>query len=115
MVKKRSSSGVPCHPAINRDAVELKATTECHVRDLFAPDQSSQGFRRPTDIRSALLQVHVAVVSGGDIYVLSKMLGHSSVQVTQRHYAFIAPDDVGAKVLAVMEPTKPAKATKRKR
>jgi integrase/recombinase XerD len=41
---------------------------------------------------------------GGDIYVLSKMLGHSSVQVTQRHYAFIAPDDVGAKVLAIMEP-----------
>jgi hypothetical protein len=52
--------------------------------------------------------------------VLSKMLGHSSVQVTQRHYAFIAPDDVGAKVLAVMEPTKPTKpattkATNRKR
>jgi len=41
---------------------------------------------------------------GGDIYVLSKMLGHSSVQVTQRHYAFIAPDDVGARVLAIMEP-----------
>jgi integrase/recombinase XerD len=53
---------------------------------------------------------------GGDIYVLSKMLGHSSVQVTQRHYAFIAPDDVGAKVLAVMEPMmKPTKRTTTKK
>jgi integrase len=49
---------------------------------------------------------------GGDIFVLSKMLGHSSVQVTQRHYAFIAPDDVGAKMLAVMEPDRLSRSGK---
>ena len=52
------------------------------------------------DVGSAAYVRRAVPAARGDIYVLSKMLGHSSVQVTQRHYAFIAPDGVGAKVLA---------------
>lgn len=32
------------------------------------------------------------VISGGDIFRLSRLLGHSSVQITQRTYAHLAPD-----------------------
>jgi hypothetical protein len=32
------------------------------------------------------------VLSGGDIFRLSRMLGHANVQITQRTYAHLAPD-----------------------
>jgi len=49
---------------------------------------------------------HRFLVAGGDIYVLSKILGHSSVAVTERHYAYLRREDVADKMLAVMEPQK---------
>lgn len=42
---------------------------------------------------------------GGDIYTLSKVLGHSSVVVTEKHYAPVLQTDLDAKMRAVMEPT----------
>ena len=63
MVEKCAPSNMPRHPAVDPVAVKLNAPTESHVRDLLAPDQSSKGFRRATDVGSALLHVHVAVVS----------------------------------------------------
>jgi len=50
---------------------------------------------------------HRFLQRGGDIFALSKHLGHSSVQVSEKHYAYLSHDDVGAKVLAVMEPQTP--------
>ena len=34
--------------------------------------------------------------AGGDIYKLSKILGHSSVAVTETHYAHLLKDDLVA-------------------
>jgi len=47
---------------------------------------------------------HRFLVKGGDIYELSKILGHSSVAVTERHYAYLRREDVAAKHLAIMDP-----------
>lgn len=55
----------------------------------------------PHDLRHTF--GHRYLVRGGDIYDLSKILGHSSVAVTERHYAYLRKEDVGAKMLAVME------------
>lgn len=38
---------------------------------------------------------------GGDIYTLSKILGHASVAVTERHYAHLLKEDIRAKSDAV--------------
>ncbi len=40
---------------------------------------------------------------GGDIYVLSKLLGHASVAVTEKHYSFMRQEDIAARMLAIME------------
>ena len=54
----------------------------------------------PHDLRHTF--GHRFLVKGGDIYVLSKILGHSSVAVTERHYAYLRREDVAEKMLAVM-------------
>jgi integrase/recombinase XerD len=36
------------------------------------------------------------ILAGGDIFRLSKILGHSSVEVTRKHYAHLVPDDLKA-------------------
>jgi integrase len=38
---------------------------------------------------------------GGDIYTLSKILGHSSVAVTEKHYAHLLKEDLRAKADAI--------------
>jgi integrase/recombinase XerD len=43
------------------------------------------------------------LVKGGDIYTLSKVLGHASVAVTEKHYAKLLREDVAVKMRAVME------------
>ena len=58
---------------------------------------------------------HRFIVKGGDIYVLSKILGHSSVAVTARHYAHLRREDVREKHLAVMDPQPAPPARKRSR
>jgi integrase len=54
----------------------------------------------PHDLRHTF--GHRYLVRGGDIYDLSKILGHASVAVTERHYAYLRKEDVRAKMLAVM-------------
>lgn len=56
----------------------------------------------PHDLRHTF--GHRYLVRGGDIYDLSKILGHASVAVTERHYAYLRKEDVRDKMLAVMEP-----------
>jgi integrase len=40
---------------------------------------------------------HRWLVGGGDIYTLSKILGHASVAVTEKHYAHLLREDIRAK------------------
>lgn len=54
----------------------------------------------PHDLRHTF--GHRWLVAGGDIYVLSKLLGHASIAVTQSHYAHLLKEDIAAKVKAVM-------------
>jgi len=69
----------------------------------FKPGSVSQAFRRAR--RRAGIEkgsFHALrdtfarnfILAGGDIYRLSKVLGHSSVRVTERYYAHIIPDDL---------------------
>jgi integrase/recombinase XerD len=39
---------------------------------------------------------HRWLKTGGDVYVLSKVLGHSSVVTTERHYAHVLKEDLSA-------------------
>lgn len=55
----------------------------------------------PHDLRHTF--GHRFLVRGGDIYVLPKLLGHASVAVTEKHYAYLRREDIAAKMLAVMD------------
>jgi integrase/recombinase XerD len=44
------------------------------------------------------------MAKGGDIYTLSKILGHASVAVTEKHYAKLLRENIADKMMAVMEP-----------
>jgi integrase/recombinase XerD len=55
----------------------------------------------PHDLRHTF--GHRWLVAGGDIYTLSKLLGHSSVNVTEQHYAHLLKEDLASKMMAVME------------
>ena len=55
----------------------------------------------PHDLRHTF--GHRWLAAGGDIYTLSKLLGHSSVNVTEQHYAHLLKEDVASKMTAVME------------
>jgi integrase len=39
--------------------------------------------------------------AGGDIYTLSKILGHASVAVTEKHYAHLLREDLRSKADAI--------------
>ena len=43
--------------------------------------------------------------AGGDIYVLSKLLGHSSVSITERHYAHVVDADIIARARQIRLPS----------
>lgn len=62
----------------------------------------------PHDLRHTF--GHRYLVKGGDIYTLSKILGHASVAVTEKHYGYLSHTDVATKMLAVMEPGQTQKA-----
>jgi integrase len=44
---------------------------------------------------------HRWLVNGGDIYTLSKILGHASVAVTEKHYTHLLKEDLRAKADAI--------------
>ena len=65
-------------------------------------DRAQIGHISPHDLRHEFGRRFI--VKGGDIYMLSKILGHSSVAVTQKHYAAVLDSDLHNAMLAVMEP-----------
>lgn len=77
---------------------------EQRFRDVMATACERAGIRHlsPHDLRHTF--GHRYLSKGGDIYVLSKILGHASVSVTEKHYAYLRREDVTARMLAVMDP-----------
>lgn len=67
---------------------------------LLNSDTFPYAFLSPHDIRHSFGARYIQ--RGGKIYTLSKILGHSSVAVTEKHYAFMSRDDVATEMLAVM-------------
>lgn len=58
----------------------------------------------PHDLRHTFGHRYLAKGKGdGDIYVLSKILGHANVAVTEKHYAYLRREDIASKMLAVMD------------
>lgn len=57
----------------------------------------------PHDLRHTFGHRYLTIHSG-DIYVLSKILGHASVAVTERHYGYLKQSDVNVKMLETMDP-----------
>jgi integrase len=86
--------------ALNRDGATLvfpgdqgKPRTKPGVREPFKQAVSRAGL--PKELRFHDLRHSFAshwVLDGGDIFRLSKILGHSSVVVTQKTYAHLIPD-----------------------
>jgi integrase len=56
----------------------------------------------PHDLRHTF--GHRWLKAGRDIKLLSLILGHASVAVTEKHYAYLSLSDVRARMMAVMEP-----------
>lgn len=55
----------------------------------------------PHDLRHTF--GHRFLTRGGDIHTLSKLLGHASIAVTEKHYAYLRQEDIATRMLAVME------------
>jgi integrase/recombinase XerD len=64
----------------------------------------------PHDLRHTF--GHRWLVKGGDIYTLSKILGHASVAVTEKHYAKLLRENIADKMKAVMEPLRELRVVK---
>lgn len=79
------------------------AQTPARIREVLAAACERAGIPHisPHDLRHTF--GHRFLVKGGDIYVLSKILGHASVAVTEKHYAYLRREDIASKMLAVME------------
>jgi integrase len=77
--------------------------TPARFREVLAATCQRAGIPHisPHDLRHTF--GHRFLVKGGDIYVLSKLLGHASVAVTEKHYAYLRREDITSKMLAVME------------
>jgi integrase len=73
------------------------------LRDVLGTAAQRAGVHHlsPHDLRHTF--GHRWLVAGGDIYTLSKLLGHSSVNVTEQHYAHLLKEDLASKMMAVME------------
>ena len=67
-------------------------------------ERAQIGHLSPHDLRHTF--GHRWLQRGGDVFTLSKVLGHSSVVITEKHYAHLLQPDIEAKMKAVMEPTK---------
>jgi integrase/recombinase XerD len=63
----------------------------------------------PHDLRHTFATRFIA--RGGDIYVLSKVLGHSSVTITEKLYVHLEPEDVVRRALAYTSPAAKSGAT----
>ncbi len=81
----------------------LWSMSQQRVWEVMRDASESVGIGRisPHDLRHTF--GHRWIQKGGDIYVLSKILGHASVAVTEKHYAYLLKEDLGTKMRAVME------------
>jgi integrase/recombinase XerD len=79
--------------------VLARAAKRAGLRD---PDTGDPMTLSPHDLRHCFGSRWL--VKGGDIYTLSKVLGHASVAVTEKHYAKLLRENIADKMLAVMEP-----------
>ena len=73
------------------------------LRDVLATaaKQARSHHLSPHDVRHTF--GHRWLPAGGDIYTLSTLLGHFSVNVTEQHYAHLLKEDLASKMMAVME------------
>lgn len=83
---------------------KLWTQTQARLRDVLQVGcvRAQIGHISPHDLRHTF--GHRWLQKGGDIYTLSKILGHSSVQITERHYAHLLQPDIDLKMRSVMEP-----------
>jgi len=77
--------------------------TQARLREVIqkACERAEIDHLSPHDLRHTF--GHRWLQKGGDIYTLSKVLGHSSVAVTEKHYAHLLESDIDKRVRAVME------------
>lgn len=100
----------PCRWEVRKSrAVPLTPAAQKTIDDQLAADERLWP-QNPQRLREVLATAakrgtfgHRWLVAGGDIYTLSKLLGHSSVNVTEQHYAHLLKEDLASKMTAVME------------
>lgn len=101
MGKQRS---IPINDALLRMLERWRGRHEGKLFPDLGPNQVTMTFRRrrrevglPRGISIHTLRATFAchlIAKGVDIYTVSKLLGHSSVKVTERHYLALDPDHV---------------------
>ena len=81
----------------------LWTSTQQNMRGMLDRACAHAGIGRisPHDLRHTF--GHRWLTRGGDIYTLSKVLGHASIVVTEKHYAHLLKEDIGAKMRAIMD------------
>lgn len=105
MGKRRT---VPINETLHEVLVKWPHPHDGRLFPMYTPDTISQKFRRwvaklglPTGISLHSLRSTFAchlIDKGVDIYTVSRLLGHSSVKVTERHYLALEPDHVSEAV-----------------
>lgn len=83
---------------------KLWTQTPARLREVLQVgcERAGIGHISPHDLRHTF--GHRYLKKGGRLQNLTKILGHSSIQVTERHYAHILQPDIETEMLRVMEP-----------
>lgn len=89
---------------------QLWPQTPARIREVLALAAKRAGLRDPKTGDPMTLSPHDLrhtyghrwLTRGGDIYTLSKLLGHKTIKTTEDHYAYLLREDLTAKVQAVM-------------
>ena len=83
--------------------IQLKRTAQLQIDTHFKCTKDVQEQLAPT---SRLTRFATRFLqAGGDIYVLSNLLGHSSVSITERHYAHVVDADIIARARQIRLPS----------
>jgi integrase len=90
----------------DRPKKEPRPWWQCHQRFWQVLDSGCKlakiGHLSPHDLRHTFGHRYLTKYNG-DIHTLSKILGHSSIEVTATHYAYLRPSDVRARMLTAMK------------
>lgn len=82
-----------------------RVTTTMIVLDMLSPHGKSRRIAPASGTAArTICGTRWWIVAGGDVFVLSRILGHSDVATTTAHYAGLLQDDLKAKMLSVMQP-----------